>query len=95
MGVLPPEFSWTKRDRSVATLPAAQGNVPLFVDKLTWPQIGELLFRWSSSSGKYEVFSKAPEILADIHSFRDIKKYATMGLVYGKVKLKNFLKKNI
>ena len=95
MGILPEHFSWTKRDRSVTTLPAAQGDVPLFLDNLDWTQISELLFRWSLSSGKYAVFEKIPEILADIHSLKDVKKYGTMGFVYAKMKLKNFFKKNI
>lgn len=94
MGVLPPHFSWTKRDRSISTLPAAQGDVPIFLDKLSWSRISELLFRWSLSGGEYSTFKKAPKILADIRSIGDIKKYTTMGFVYGKLRLKNFLKKN-
>ena len=95
MGILPAHFSWTKRDRSITALPAAQGNVPLFLDNLGWSQISELLFRWSLSGGKYAVFEKIPKILADIHSLKDIKKYTIMGLVYAKIKLKYFFKKNI
>jgi anaerobic magnesium-protoporphyrin IX monomethyl ester cyclase len=95
MGVLPAHFSWTKRDRSISILPAAQGDVPLFLDSLGWAQISELLFRWSLSSGKYAFLEKTPKILTDIHSIKDIKKYATIGFIYAKIKLKKIFKKNI
>ena len=39
-GVLPPGFTWTRPFRKhVVTLPLAQGDVPLYIDKLTWSQI--------------------------------------------------------
>ena len=50
-GVLPEDFSWTKRYFSkIITLPMAQGDVPLYIDKLTWSQISELVLRWSFSA---------------------------------------------
>ena len=88
MGLLPPDFTWTKRyDRRVITLPAAQGDVPLFIDQLNWWQISELLFRWSDfRQKKYNVLNKIPKALKSIHSFDDFKRYFIMFLVYMKVK---------
>jgi radical SAM superfamily enzyme YgiQ (UPF0313 family) len=88
-GVLPEDFTWTKRYRSrIVTLPLAQGDVPLFLDKLTWSQISELIFRWSFSSGRGSAIKKIPRALKHIHSFGDIRRYAVMGRVYLKLKLK-------
>ncbi|MBM3285221.1 MAG: B12-binding domain-containing radical SAM protein, partial [Candidatus Aminicenantes bacterium] len=43
MGVLPPGFSWAKKHSAgIITLPTAQGDVPLFLDRLSWAQISEL-----------------------------------------------------
>ncbi len=94
MGVLPENFTWTKKYRSgIITLPAAQGDVPLFIDKLTWAQISELVFRWSLSSSQVSIFRKIPRILANIRSLGDVKRYAIMAFVYFKLKLKKIFKK--
>jgi radical SAM superfamily enzyme YgiQ (UPF0313 family) len=97
MGVLPENFTWTKRYRSgIITLPAAQGDVPLFIDKLTWAQVSELVFRWSLSGGQVSIFRKIPRIITNIRSFGDIKRYTIMALVYFKLKLKQtFQKKQV
>jgi radical SAM superfamily enzyme YgiQ (UPF0313 family) len=94
MGVLPKNFTWTKKYRSgIITLPAAQGDVPLFIDKLTWAQVSELVFRWSLSGGQVSIFRKIPRILTNIRSLGDIKRYTIMAIVYFKLKLKKIFKK--
>jgi len=86
-GILPPDFSWTTKHHSkIITLPTAQGDVPLYVDKLTWAQISELVFRWSFSTSKSSVVKKIPQIFKNIHSFGDIKRYAIMAFVYLRLK---------
>ena len=65
----------------------AQGEVPLFVDRLTWTEISELVFRWSFSSGRMSVLGKVPQILKHIHSWGDARRYLVMGWVYLKLKL--------
>jgi radical SAM superfamily enzyme YgiQ (UPF0313 family) len=93
MGILPEDFTWTKRYRSkIITLPAAQGDVPLFVDKLKWSQICELIFRWSLSGGKASIMSKIPQVLRSIRSFGDIRRYAIMAWVYIRLKLVNIVR---
>ena len=64
----------------------AQGDVPLYVDKLTWSQISELVLRWSLGAGKTSLLRKAPQALKHIRSFGDLKRYAIMGWVYLKLK---------
>ncbi len=92
MGVLPPDFSWTKRHRSgVITLPTAQGEVPLFQDKLTWAQISELVFRWSFSQKSVSIFRKIPRVLKNIRSPADVKRYLVMFFVYLKLKGKRII----
>jgi len=94
MGVLPENFTWTKKYRTgIITLPAAQGDVPLFIDKLTWAQVSELVFRWSLSGGQVSIFRKIPRILTNIRSLGDIKRYTIMAIVYFKLKLKKIFKK--
>ncbi len=88
-GLVPEEFTWTKHFYSkIITLPTAQGDVPLFQDKLTWAQISELIFRWSWSSKKTGFFRKTLRIIVNIRSFGEIKRYAIMAFVYIKLRLK-------
>jgi anaerobic magnesium-protoporphyrin IX monomethyl ester cyclase len=86
-GVLPPGFTWTKRHRrGVVTLPLAQGDVPLFIDKLTWAQICELVMRWSFSSRKTSLLRKAPGALKHVRTWGDLKRLLIMGGVFLRLK---------
>jgi anaerobic magnesium-protoporphyrin IX monomethyl ester cyclase len=87
-GVLPVDFSWTQKDFSrIITLPMAQGDVPLYVDRLSWCQISELVFRWSFSSGRVAILRKIPQVLKHIHCWGDVRRYLVMGWVYIKLKV--------
>lgn len=91
-GNLPEDFTWTKkRDRRVLVLPAAQGHVPLFKDKLKWSQISELIFRWAEAKGGISYIRKIPDVIKNISSFSDIIRYTIMLFVFIKIKLKKFL----
>ncbi len=94
-GKLPEDFTWTKkRDRRVIVLPAAQGHVPLFKDKLTWVQISELIFRWAEARGGISYIRKIPDVMKNISSFSDLLRYTVMFLVFVKLKIKKLFKKN-
>ncbi len=94
IGLLPADFSWTKKHSSkIITLPTAQGDVPLFLDKLTWARISELLFRWSFSGGNVSVARKIPRVISNIRSWGDIKRYAVMTFVFLKLKLRKLRRK--
>jgi len=86
-GLLPGDFSWSKHDRRAQTLPAAQGDVPLFKDQFTWAQIGELIIKWSESSKQISIWRKVPDVLRSLRSFRDLYKYLVIGLVFIRLKL--------
>ena len=58
----------------------AQGDVPLYLDKLTWAQISELVLRWSFSGGNVSILRKGSAALANIRSFGDLKRYVIMAL---------------
>ncbi|MEW5900947.1 MAG: radical SAM protein [Acidobacteriota bacterium] len=93
-GLLPSAYSWTEKHSSkIITLPTAQGDVPLFLDKLTWAQVSELIFRWSLSGGRASIGRKVPRVIANIRSWGDIKRYAVMALVYLKLRLKKLFRK--
>ena len=85
--LLPADFSWARHDRRVETLPAAQGDVPLFKEQFTWAQIGELLFKWSAGNKNVSLWKKIPDVLRSIRSLRDLGKYLVIGLVYCRIKL--------
>jgi len=86
-GVIPPDFSWAhKRMRGIITLPTAQGDVPLYLDKLSWSQISEILFRWASSRGRISIARKLPRIIANIRSWGDLERYVVMAFVFLKLK---------
>ncbi|MBN1938986.1 MAG: B12-binding domain-containing radical SAM protein, partial [Candidatus Aminicenantes bacterium] len=86
-GVLPEGFTWTKRHRrGIITLPLAQGDVPLYLDKLTWAQVSELVLRWSFSSGRSSLHRKASKALKSIRTFGDLKRLVIMGWVFLKLK---------
>ena len=94
IGLLPADFSWTKKHPSkVITLPAAQGDVPLFIDRLTWAQISELLFRWSFSRKDIPIARKIPRVLSKIRSWGDIKRTAVMALVFLRLRLRRLIGK--
>ena len=94
IGLLPADFTWTKRHFSkVITLPTAQGDVPLFLDKLTWAQISELLFRWSFSRRDIPIARKIPRVLSKIRSWGDIKRYTIMAFVFLRLRLKKLMGK--
>ena len=87
-GFLPPDFTWTRKSFSkIITLPLAQGDVPLYVDKLTWSQISELVVRWSFSAKNTSLLRKAPRALKHIRSFGDARRYAILARTYLKLKI--------
>jgi len=93
-GFLPRDFTWTKRYRSgIVTLPTAQGDVPLFLDKLSWARTSELLFRWSMSGGNISLLRKAPRALRRIRSFGELRRYVIMALVLIKLKARKLFGK--
>ncbi len=92
LGVLPQDFTWTrKRDPRIITLPAAQGDVPLFKHLLSWAQISELVFRWNLAQRKVSVWRKALQALKNLRSWKDIPRYFIMLYVYLKLKIKKTL----
>lgn len=93
-GVLPRDFSWGQKYHSqVITLPAAQGNVPLYQDRLSWSQISELVFRWAFGGGSYPLSRKMASLLTSLRSWGILKRYAIMAFIYLKLKANQFLKK--
>lgn len=80
-GILPEDFSWSVKDNRVETLPSAQGNVPIFRDKLSWEQISQLLFEWAKIQ-KFPVVKKIPKAIRHIRSLNDMKRYMKMFWTY-------------
>lgn len=92
-GKLPQDFTWTReRDKRVVVLPAAQGHAPLYVDKLSWWQISDLMFRFTGAKKKFSLVRKIPTVLKNIYSFEDFTRYTILFLVFLKHKLKKLMK---
>lgn len=90
-GIIPRDFSWSKpHPEGIVTLPAAQGDIPLYIDRLSWEQISEILFEWSQMQG-YSVLRKIPKALKSIKSWDDLRRYATMAKAYSKVRLRSLV----
>lgn len=95
-GKFPEDFSWTKtHDNRTILLPAAQGHAPLYVDKLTWWQISEIMFRFAYAHKKIALIKKIPPVLSSIRSFADIKRYTIMFLVYMKQRIQLLLDQRV
>ena len=47
---IPPGFSWSLNGQPAATFPG-QGNVPVFLDRLSWAEIGDLMAEWIEIRG--------------------------------------------
>jgi len=62
--------------------------VPLYIDKLTWSQVSELVLRWSFSAKKTSILKKVPQALKHIRSFGDFKRNVVMGWVYVRLRLR-------
>ncbi|MBN1356555.1 radical SAM protein [bacterium] len=81
-GTLPPDFRWYQSGRKdIRTLASAQGNVPIFQDRLTWNQISDLLFEWAAMQN-YPVWRRIPKVLKSIRTWDDFKRYGIMGVRY-------------
>jgi anaerobic magnesium-protoporphyrin IX monomethyl ester cyclase len=93
-GVLPAGFSWAKRSSKVVTLPMAQGDVPLYIDKLTWSQVAELVLRWSFGAKHTSLLRKAPRAIKHIRSAGDVKRDLVMAGVYLRLKIEKLFRKN-
>jgi len=87
-GKLPADFSWsTDSHRGVILLPAAQGHAPLYVDKLKWSQICELMVRFGMAKKKIRYGSKIMPVLKNIRSLGDLWRISVLALVLFKHKL--------
>jgi len=83
-GIMPRDFRWSNRRdmRRVVTLPAAQGEVPLFKDRLTWWQIARLVMGYTAASRKGFSRRKWVRAVQSISSFRNLYAYGVFFLAY-------------
>jgi len=93
--IIPSDFSWAKEEdmKRVYSLPAAQGHVPLFKDKLNWWQIADLVMRWSSTSNKKISGAKIKRTLYSLRSIKDVLINMIFFIVFVKHKTKAFFSK--
>jgi radical SAM superfamily enzyme YgiQ (UPF0313 family) len=87
-GVIPADFSWSKESNSaIFSIPAIQGNVPLFIDKLNLEELTEIAITWTEMRKDYSIFSRIIDIVRNIRSYEDIKRIAVFSKIYVKRKI--------
>ena len=87
-GVIPADFSWSQESSSaIFSIPAIQGNVPLFIDKLNWDDLTEIAIRWAEMRKDYSIFNRVIDIVRNIRSYEDIKRIAIFSKIYFKRKI--------
>lgn len=92
-GILPKDFTWTrKNDKRVTVLPTAQGNVPIFIDKLPLKEISKYIFQWRERQG-YKLWKKLPKIAKNMRSPRDILLY--LAILKGYLRYKNIRRRRL
>ncbi|MCX6375001.1 MAG: radical SAM protein [Armatimonadetes bacterium] len=89
-GIIPDDFSWVSESdaRRVPMLPAAQGHVPIFLDKLSWEFLSGCMFEWARMQ-KYSVLKRIPKAIAGIRSISDLRRYWRMFKVYARGVMRN------
>jgi len=86
--ILPADFSWAKESRSaIFSIPIIQGNVPLFIDKLTWNDLCEIAIKWAEMRNDYSIFSRVKDVLGNLRSYEDIRRIAIFFGIYVKRKM--------
>ena len=87
-GVIPDDFSWSKESgNGIFSIPAIQGDVPLFIDKLNLDDLTEIAIRWAEMRRDYSTFNRVVDMVRNIRSYRDIKRIAIFSMIYLKRKL--------
>lgn len=87
-GVIPADFSWTKESSSaIFSIPAIQGNVPLFIDKLSWNDLTEIAIKWTEMRKDYSISSHIIDVVRNIRSYEDVKRIAIFSKIYFKRKI--------
>jgi radical SAM superfamily enzyme YgiQ (UPF0313 family) len=81
--IIPRDFSWaSKKDlRRVPMLPASQGDVPIFIDQLSWEFLSSCLFEWAEMQ-HYSVLRRIPKAIRSIRTASDVKRYWSMFKTY-------------
>jgi radical SAM superfamily enzyme YgiQ (UPF0313 family) len=95
--IIPADFSWSRKKdlKRVPLLPAAQGYVPLFKDRLTWFQIADLVMRWSAGHKRYLSRSKLRAALKTLTSVRALGIYGVFFLTMLRYRLRRFRRKSV
>ena len=71
-GIMPEDFSWSRKEdmKKVVVLPAAQGNVPLYKDRLSWLQLAGLVMKRSTDAGNPMSWAKVKSTVKSVTSIR-------------------------
>lgn len=93
-GKIPSDFSWTKPNNNmIIEIPAGQGNVPLYRDKLTLYQIAKIIFEFNEYFKKITLKSRVIKSIKKFLKLKNFKIYFIMLSAYIVVKSKNFFLK--
>lgn len=91
-GILPKNFSWSKRQARLGlSLPAAYGSAPIFVDRLSWDEISQIMAEWAQIR-EVSVFRWIPIVVKGLRSWLDVVRIASIGRRYLVQKAKRLFK---
>jgi len=80
--------------RKIFSLPSAQGDAPIFIDKLSLEELVKIGIEWAESPESYEypLFKRAFKTLKEVRSIEDLKRIFIIGKVYIKYKYLDVIK---
>lgn len=92
-GIIPEDFSWVNTSNdAVFSIPAIQGNAPIFKDQLSWEELSEIAMIWKTMRKDYSLVNRFLSFMNTARSYKDIQQIFILLKIYIKLK---FLKKSI
>lgn len=92
-GIIPEDFSWviTSKD-AVFSIPAIQGNAPIFIDQLSWEELSEIAMIWKTMRKDYSLINRFFSFMNKARSYQDFMQIFVLLKIYIKLKI---LKKSV
>jgi anaerobic magnesium-protoporphyrin IX monomethyl ester cyclase len=92
-GIIPEDFSWVNTPKdAIFSIPAIQGNAPIFIDKLSWEELSEIAMIWKTMRKDYSLQNRFFGFMKTARSHQDFLQILVLIKIYIKLKL---LKKSV
>ncbi|MCE8429287.1 MAG: hypothetical protein J5U19_12965, partial [Candidatus Methanoperedens sp.] len=92
-GIIPKDFSWVNTSKeAVFSIPAIQGNAPIFIDQLSWEELSEIAMIWKTMRKDYSLVNRFFSFMNNARSYQDFMQILVLIKIYVKLKI---LKKSV